>query len=344
MFTIVLTGGGTGGHVIPALALLPELKKYFNKIYYFGGSGIEKQLATDEGLRYFEMPTLGFNRRHLLKNFKLPFVLFKSIRTAKKYLIETKPSVVFSKGGYVSLPTVIAARRLKIPVVAHESDLSLGLANKISQKFGATIATSFVKTAELNKNFIYTGFPLRDKLFLGNPNNAREQLKINSMRPTILFTGGSSGSVAINETLADALPNLLKTYNVVHLTGKNKKTTLKGDGYFQIEYSKNIEDLFALANIVVSRAGAGAVSELAALKKSVVLIPLPKGNSRGDQVENAKLAEKYGAIVLQQENLNKNSLLDAISQAKQKHMQPLSSAANSAITQLLLLNAKNNIR
>ncbi len=338
---IVLTGGGTGGHVIPALALLPELKKSFSSIAYIGGDGIEKRLAMDAGLNYFEIKTVGFNRSHLLKNFKLPYVLCKSVSRAKSYLKDICPDVVFSKGGYIGLPVVIAAKQLKIPVVAHESDLSLGLANKISYAFGAQIITSFQKTAVENKNFLWLGFPVREALFNGNKNLAKKSLNLTNSRPTLLVIGGSTGSAAINNSLLEALPTLLKTYNVVHITGKNKAIDYKAENYCQLEYAENIGDLLALADVVVSRAGAGAISELGALKKSAVLIPLPKGNSRGDQVENAEFAKDYGAIVLKQKNLSSQSLIDAINTAEKTQMRPFSPPANVAICDLLLSLAQN---
>ena len=170
--TIVLTGGGSGGHVIPILALLPEIKENFDKIYFVGGSGIEKTLVKDHDVFYHEIHTVGLDRTHVFKNLKIPFVLFKAVREQKRFLREIHPDVVFSKGGFISLPTVLAARKLKIPCVAHESDLSLGLANRIAGKKGATILTGFDKTATLSDDFIYVGFPLRKEVEFGNASAA----------------------------------------------------------------------------------------------------------------------------------------------------------------------------
>lgn len=179
-------------------------------------------------------------------------------------------------------------------------------------------------------------FSYPEALFNGNKQTAKKSLNISNTRPTLLVIGGSTGSAAINDTLCATLPTLLKKYNVIHITGKNKAVNYKAENYFQLEYAENIGDLLALAEIVVSRAGAGAISELGALRKSAVLIPLPKGNSRGDQVENAEFAKEYGAIVLNQENLSKETLIESISLAEKTKMRPFSPPANSAICDLLL--------
>lgn len=339
---IVLTGGGTGGHVIPALALLPELKTRFNRIVYIGGNGIEKKLAEAEGLEYYETASIGFNRSKLLKNFKIPFVLLKGISQAKKILKEVKPDVIFSKGGYVSLPTVIASRILHIPIVAHESDFSLGLANRIAYLLNAIILTSFPQTAEINSKFIYAGFPLRKKMFKGNGLQVKNSLNITSSKPVILIVGGSTGSQAINTAVLEALPTLVKNYTVIHLTGKGKKINYSNPNYFTLEYATNIEDFYNLADIVISRAGAGAVSELSMLCKHTVLIPLPKGNSRGDQIQNAKFASEYGATILLQEDLSCTALIDAVQRAKDNAMRPLSPVANYYIANILFGIAVKN--
>lgn len=340
--TIVLTGGGTGGHVIPALALLPELKKNFNKIVFIGGSGIEKKLSLAENLEFYETVNIGFNRSKFRKNFKIPFTLLKGISQAKKILKQVRPNVIFSKGGYASLPTVIAGRFLNIPVVSHESDFTLGLANKIAFKVNATILTSFPQTAKSNNKFIYTGFPLREQLFKGNGERVKQKLGIKNSKTTILIIGGSSGSQAINDAIFDAMPILEKNHTIIHLTGTGKKINYKSSSYYALEYANNIEDFYNLADIVISRAGAGAISELSALKKHTVLIPLPKGNSRGDQQQNAEYAIKFGATVLMQNNLSNNTLLEAISKSKKTAMQPLSPVANKHIVNIIIEKANKN--
>ena len=179
MKTIVLTGGGTAGHVMPNLALLPELKKHFNRIVYIGTNGIEKKLAKGEGLEFFEIDATKLVRSLTLKNLAIPFKLLKSISQAKKLLKEINPNVVFSKGGFVSIPVAIAAKKLKIPVLTHESDLSLGLANKIISLYSNKTLTAFEKTAEGKKNFVYCGCPVREQIFKGNKNELDFKLNPN---------------------------------------------------------------------------------------------------------------------------------------------------------------------
>lgn len=345
MKTIVLTGGGTAGHVLPALAIVPELKKKFDRICYIGGSGVEKTLAMDAELPYFETETAKFRRSLSLKNFAIPFKLIKGVKEATEHLKRLKPAVVFGKGGYVSLPSVIAAKKLGIPVVVHESDFSLGLANKIAEKhFGAKVLTAYPETAAENPSRIFVGFPLRDSLFTGQKERAARFLEFDGSRPVLLVVGGSSGSVAINEAVKAALPKLLETYDVVHVMGKNSLRYSDSPHYKPIAYSEAIENLYALADVVVSRAGAGAVSELSALEKSAVLIPLPAGASRGDQLDNAYYAKKYGAVVLEQADLSTLTLLSAIAEAKSVKMRPMSPPANKKIADILFAVANGNVR
>lgn len=256
MKTIVLTGGGTAGHVLPALAIVPELKKRFDRICYIGGSGVEKTLAMGAELPYFETETAKFRRSLSLKNFAIPFKMIKGVKEATEHLKRLKPAVVFGKGGYVSLPSVIAAKKLGIPVVVHESDFSLGLANKIAEKhFGAKVLTAYPETAAENPSRIFVGFPLRDSLFTGQKERAARFLEFDGSRPVLLVVGGSSGSVAINEAVKAALPKLLETYDVVHVMGKNSLRYSDSPHYKPIAYSEAIENLYALADVVVSRAG-----------------------------------------------------------------------------------------
>ena len=339
--TIVLTGGGSGGHVIPILALLPEIKENFDKIYFVGGSGIEKTLVKDAGVFYHEIHTVGLDRTHVFKNLKIPFVLFKAVREQKRFLREIHPDIVFSKGGFISLPTVLAARKLKIPCVAHESDLSLGLANRIAGKKGATILTGFDKTATLSDDFIYVGFPLRQELKNIDKDFAVNAFKLDNAKKTLLVMGGSLGAQAINDVLNDSLDALLPQYNVLHVTGKNKSSITPVPGYFPIEYTDDIGALFAAADTVVSRAGAGTLFELSYLEKPVLLIPLPKTASRGDQIDNALYAKEFGAKVLFQEDLTKTSFVNAVMRCTVP-MRPFAPAGNNAIGRILTSFADNH--
>lgn len=312
MKTIVFTGGGTAGHVIPNIALFEEAKKHFNKIAYIGSCGIEKELVKKQkDVVFYEIESVKLVRALTLKNLLIPAKLIKSIKQAKKILKKIKPNVVFSKGGYVSLPTVIAAKLLNIPVVSHESDLSLGLANKIIYKFSSVMLTSFEKTAVGKKKCVFVGSPVRKQIFNGNKNNLN--LNFDESKKTILFFGGSLGSNAINKCVFSNIESLTKQFNILHITGKGKMQKIEKIGYHCVEYTNNIEDYFAAADAVVCRGGANTLFELLALAKPMLIIPLPKSESRGDQIENAKYFEsKNFAKVLFQENLNEKNLLSSL--------------------------------
>ena len=254
--TIILTGGGTAGHITPNLALCPELEKHFQKIVYVGSSGIEKQLVKDFGLEFKEIPAVKLVRSLSLKNLKIPFLLIKSIKSAKKVLKEISPNVVFSKGGYVSIPVAIAAKKLNIPVITHESDLSLGLANKIISHYSVLTLTAFSKTAENRKNFLYVGSPVRQQIYTGKKENL--SFKLNPNKKTVLFFGGSLGAKAINQFVYNNIEILTRKYNVLHLTGKGKGKQISAPNYHQQEFTNKIEDFFDAANYVVCRAGAKA--------------------------------------------------------------------------------------
>ncbi len=307
--TIVLTGGGTAGHIMPNVALLPDLKKHFDSIYYIGTNGMEKEIISKQNIPFFEITATKFVRKISLKTLKIPFLLLKSVFEAKKLLKKLKPDVIFSKGGYVSVPVCIAAKKLKIPVVTHESDLSMGLANKIIAHYANCVCTTFEKTTHQNKKCIFTGSPIRKEIFEGNKNNIISKFDYDKTKPTILFMGGSLGATAINDLVKNEIDKLCTRYNILHLTGKNfQPPTAKH--YYPLSFCDHIEDLFDLCDICVCRSGANTIMELASINKPMILIPLPKGNSRGDQVENAKEFEQKGlANVLTQDRLNYTNLV-----------------------------------
>ncbi|MDR3215789.1 MAG: UDP-N-acetylglucosamine--N-acetylmuramyl-(pentapeptide) pyrophosphoryl-undecaprenol N-acetylglucosamine transferase [Clostridiaceae bacterium] len=310
---ILLTGGGTGGHVFPNIALLPELKPRFREVCYMGGSGMEKEIAARYGLRFFEVNSPKFKRELTFDNFKIPIELLHSVKSARQILAELKPSVIFSKGGYVSLPAVLAAHHLDIPVVCHESDFSLGVANRIAKLSGARLLTAFpIGVGEI------VGMPLRTELSNGNRGRAFDALSISGQdtRPYLLIIGGSSGATALNKAVYSCLDILLETYNIIHIAGKNGDFSVTRDRYRQIEFSNDMQDLYAAADCVVSRAGATAVAELSYLKKRALFIPLPKSASRGDQIKNAQYAEQHGAALLFQEDLTPQSFIDACMRLK----------------------------
>lgn len=294
MKKIVLTGGGTAGHVYPALAVAENLNEC--ELHYIGGEGIEKEILSNfKNITYHTIPTVKFERKLTLKNFLIPIKLAKSVKAAKKILEEINPDVIFSKGGFVAVPVALAGRRENFRIVSHESDLSFGLANKIILKCCDVMCTSFKETANGKKKCIYTGQPIRKKIFQG-----RNLKCFKNSKPTLLVLGGSLGAKAINELIIENLDALTQNFNILHIYGKKNFKEIKHDGYKPVPYAENIEDFYATADIVISRAGSGAINELLALSKPMLLIPLPKGNSRGDQIENAKLFEKKGfAEVLQ---------------------------------------------
>lgn len=319
MKVIVLTGGGTAGHCMPCFSLLPDLKKKFDEIYYIGGKDkIESKLAKKHNVTFFYVPTVKLERRLTLKNTLIPFKLLNAVSAAKKLLENLKPTVVFSKGGYVALPVVIAAHKLGIPVISHESDLTLGLANKISLRYSARLLTGFPETAEGVKKAEFTCIPLDKSLFITRD---RQKLyakyKFDCRKKTLLVTGGSQGSAAINETISEILPELAARYNVLWLTGKGKAETpvikKPPENVYISEFSENMGEVYAAVDACVSRAGANTLFELIALAIPTLAIPLPKGNSRGDQEENAEYFRKKGVIsVLKEEKLNADSLLYSI--------------------------------
>lgn len=348
MKTIILTGGGTAGHVVPNIALLPELEKKFDKIMYIGTNGIEKTIAQSKGLPFYEITASKLVRKNIFKNFTLPINFIKSVNKSKKLLKEIKPDIVFSKGGFVALPVVIAAKKLNIPVISHESDLSFGLANKIILKYADKVVTSFEKTALKNKKCVYLGSPIRQEIFNGSQAKALKETEFIKNKKTVMFFGGSLGAKAINNIVFKCLPQLVKTYNVIHITGKGNKINFKHKNYYQTEYTDKIENFFALADIVVCRGGANSLFELLAISKPMIIIPLSLKASRGDQIENAKyFKEKGWAKVIMGENLTPSALLSTLDKTDvkvlQTNMQNSSlKNSNSEIVKLLEETLKQN--
>lgn len=316
---IVLTGGGTAGHVTPNLALLPHLKNRGYEISYIGSyEGIEKKLIADYEIPYYGISTGKLRRYFDPKNFTDPFRVIKGFSEAKKILREIKPDVVFSKGGFVSVPVVRAAAALKIPCIIHESDMTPGLANKICIPVATKVCCNFPETLNhLPKDkAVLTGSPIREELSKGNKLAAYEVCGFTANKPVIMVIGGSLGSVAINKAVREALPSLLQDFQVVHICGKEKidNLLLTTKGYHQFEYLKaELKDIFAMADIVISRAGANAICEILALKKPNLLIPLPAGSSRGDQILNAASFEAQGySMVVSEDDLTKELLVSKI--------------------------------
>lgn len=342
MKKIVFTGGGTAGHIMPNLALIDELKTKA-KVYYIGSNGMEKEIITKTDIPFYEISSVKFKRSLSFSNLLIPFKLLKAIKQSKKILKELKPDVIFNKGGYVSLPVVFAGKQLKIKIISHESDMTLGLANKLCKNKSEIICTSFEKTAESLKNGLWTGSPIRNQIFKGNKENAKKLFENFKPKPTILVVGGSLGSKIINENIVKCLDNL-KEYNIIHLVGKNNLTGIKKNNYVELEFSNNIEDLYALADLVISRAGSNVINEILALNKLNLLIPLSKKASRGDQILNANYFKEKGySNVLYEENLTPTTLINSIKQTllnKNKYLKNMKNTntklANKKIIELLL--------
>ncbi len=316
---IVLTGGGTAGHVTPNMALIPRLRELEYEIAYMGSyDGIEKKLMEDFDIPYFGIATGKFRRYFDPKNFSDPFRVLKGMGEARKYLKQIRPDVVFSKGGFVSVPVVRAAYSLGIPCIIHESDMTPGLANKLCIPVAKKVCCNFPETFRMlpASKAVLTGSPIRKELVMGNKEAGYKLCGFDASKPVIMVVGGSLGSAAINQAVRDILPELLKDFQVVHLCGKEKMDNLllTTSGYKQFEYIKSeMKDIFAMADIVISRAGANAISELLSLKKPNILIPLPSSSSRGDQILNAQSFESQGfSILIDEDDLTNKLLLEKI--------------------------------
>lgn len=313
---IVLTGGGTAGHVTPNIALLPHLKEADYEVSYIGSyDGIEKKLIADfPEIPYYGIATGKFRRYFDVKNFTDPFRVMKGYAEARKKLKEIQPDVVFSKGGFVSVPVVRAAASLKIPCIIHESDMTPGLANKLCIPVATKICCNFPETLKLlpQDKAVLTGSPIREELSSGNKIAALDLCRFTAAKPVCMVIGGSLGASSVNQIVRDALPKLLNDFQVVHICGKDKvdNLLLNTEGYKQFEYLKTeLKDVFAMADVVISRAGANAICEILALKKPNILIPLPAASSRGDQILNAASFESQGySIVLNEDDLGSEEL------------------------------------
>lgn len=336
MKKIVLTGGGTAGHVTPNIALLPKLRELSYDISYIGSyHGIEKDLIEAMNVPYYGISS-GKLRRYLdLKNLSDPFKVVKGLGQSLRLLRKLKPDIVFSKGGFVSVPVVLAAKLCHIPVIIHESDITPGLANKIAIPAAKKVCCNFPETLKYlpEDKAILTGSPIRQELLSGKAEHAKSYCHFTSDKPVLLVIGGSTGSKVINDAIRAQLPTLLKDYQIIHLCGKGNldDSHMGTEGYAQFEYiSQQLKDMFALADIVVSRAGANAICELLALHKPNILIPLSAAASRGDQILNAKSFEKQGfSYVIEEEKLNEETLLEAIQTVSDKKQEYIGAMSKS---------------
>jgi UDP-N-acetylglucosamine--N-acetylmuramyl-(pentapeptide) pyrophosphoryl-undecaprenol N-acetylglucosamine transferase len=310
--TLVLTGGGTAGHVIPNLALLPLLSQAGWKAEYIGSStGIEKRLVEAKGLPFHGIASGKLRRYFDLKNFTDPFRVAAGVFQAWSHLGRIRPKAVFSKGGFVAVPVVFAARLRGIPVIVHESDLTPGLANRLAIPFAKSVCASFPQTMGHlpPAKAVLTGAPIRAELFQGDRLKGEAFLGLGTeaaWKPILLIVGGSLGSRNLNKGVRAVLPDLLARYRIAHLCGKDGlDKSLEGRaGYAQREYvGDEMPDVLAAADLILSRAGSNAIFEFLALQKPHLLVPLPLTASRGDQILNARAfaAEGYSRVLPEEE-------------------------------------------
>lgn len=325
MKKIILTGGGTAGHVTPNLALLPSLRKEEFEIHYIGSyNGIERRLIEDAGIPYDGISSGKLRRYFDIKNFSDPLRVLKGYGQAKRLMKQYHPDIVFSKGGFVSVPVVLAAKHYKIPVIIHESDMTPGLANKICIPAAKKVCCNFPETLNYlpKDKAVLSGSPIREELLTGDRLSGLQYAGLSANSPVILVIGGSLGSVTVNHAVRSILPKLLSQFQVIHICGKgNLDESLIGtSGYVQYEYvDKPLRHLFAAADLIISRAGANSICEILALRKPNILIPLSAAASRGDQILNANSFAKQGfSTILEEEVLTSDTLYQAVSDTYKK--------------------------
>lgn len=340
-YKIIMTGGGTAGHVTPNLALVPKLKEKGFEIKYIGSKdGIEKEIINDAKIPYFEISSGKLRRYFDMKNFTDPFKVMKGVIEANKILKREKPNVIFSKGGFVAVPVVIAASMRKIPVVSHESDLTPGLANKISSPFCDKLCVTFresLKYVKDNKG-VLTGTPIREEILRGNSLKGKELCGFKDNKEILLVIGGSLGAKSINDAVRKNLKELLKNFNIIHICGKGNldEGLLNINGYKQFDYVKEeLPNLLKASDLIISRAGANVIFELLALKKPTLLIPLSKKISRGDQILNANSFEKEGfSLVLDEDEMMEDNkkLINKLDELREKKAVLVQNMNNSGIS------------
>ncbi len=353
MKKIVFTGGGTAGHVMPILALIEALRDQSIQLAYVGSkNGIEKKLAEENQIPYYQVSTGKLRRYFDLNNFIDPFRVLKGILEAKNILKNLKPDLIFSKGGFVSVPVVLAANWLKIPILLHESDYSPGLANKLTLRFADKILVTFSETLKYlpKEKTKLTGTPIRKELLNGDYSKGKFITGFDD-KPVIMIMGGSSGSQTINKVVRDSLDDLNSSFNIIHLCGKGniRKDLIGEKGYKQFEFvTDELPHLFALTDLMVSRSGANTLYEILALKIPNILIPLPLSASRGDQILNAKSFQKEGfSVVLDEKDFDKETLVKKIEnvyQNREKYIKKMIQTNLSDSNSLVLLEINKYLK
>jgi UDP-N-acetylglucosamine--N-acetylmuramyl-(pentapeptide) pyrophosphoryl-undecaprenol N-acetylglucosamine transferase len=352
---IILTGGGSAGHVTVNLALIPKLLEQGWDIRYIGShNGIEKELLSQvENVPYYSISTGKLRRYFDWNNFKDPFKVIKGTLQAYNIIRREKPDIIFSKGGFVSVPVIIGAWLNRVPTIIHESDITPGLANKIAMPFATKICVTFPETLEhLNKDKgIYVGAVVREELYRGDASKGFDYCSFKKGKPVLLVMGGSLGSKRINEALRASLQTLTADFQIVHICGKGNIDShlLNVEGYKQFEYvSEELPHIMAMADIVISRAGSNSIFEFLTLRKPMLLIPLSKGASRGDQILNARSFKKSGYCeMLMEEELSNETLVKAVYELyrdRKTYIEYMEkSEGNDALNQLLsLINEEAN--
>jgi UDP-N-acetylglucosamine--N-acetylmuramyl-(pentapeptide) pyrophosphoryl-undecaprenol N-acetylglucosamine transferase len=333
-----MTGGGTAGHVTPNLALIPKLKEKGFEIKYIGSrDGIEKEIIANNNIPFFGISCGKLRRYFDLKNFTDPFKILKGIAEAMRIISKEKPDIIFSKGGFVAVPVVIAASMKKIPVVAHESDITPGLANKLSAPFCDKLCVTFRESLNYVKGNkgVLTGSPIREEMLHGDKIKGKRICNFTDDKEVLLIMGGSLGSKLINEEIRKNLGELLNEFNIIHICGKgNLEESLKNKaGYKQFEYvSEELPHLMNAADYIVSRAGANSIFEFLALKKPTLLIPLSKKASRGDQILNSKSFEKEGySLMIEEEEIKEQILYKKIIELKRRKRELIENMEKSQV-------------
>lgn len=346
-----MTGGGSAGHVTPNIALIPKLRENGFNIEYIGtAEGIERKIIEKQKVKYHVIASGKLRRYFDIKNFTDPFRVIKGMWQAYSIIKREKPDIVFSKGGFVSVPVVIGAYFNKVPVIAHESDITPGLANKISTPYCTKICVTFPEAlGKLNKNkAVLTGTPIRKEILEGSKIKGLGICNFNNDKPVIFIMGGSLGSKKINETIRRNIDRLLQDYNIIHICGKNNiaSTLINKTGYRQFEYVDNeLAHLMACSDIIISRAGANSIFEFLALKKPNLLIPLPSSSSRGDQILNAASFEKSSySMVLREEDMTDEIFINKIIElykSRESYVKAMSnSKLNNGVEEIIKLILK----
>lgn len=353
-YKIIMTGGGTAGHVTPNLALIPKLKENGFEIKYIGSiDGIEKEIITQNNIPFFGISCGKLRRYFDMKNFTDPFKIMKGVAQAIKILSKEKPDIIFSKGGFVAVPVVIAASIKRIPVVAHESDMTPGLANKMSAPFCNKLCVTFRESLNYIKGNkgVLTGSPIREEILHGDKASGKKICGFTDNKEVLFIMGGSLGSRLINEEIRKNLDELLKEFNLIHICGKGNtdKNLINKKGYKQFEYvNEELPDFMMTADYIISRAGANSIFEFLALKKPTLLIPLSKKVSRGDQILNSRSFKKEGySLMLEEEEIKKDVLYKKILELKSKKIELINNMERSqakngveAIIEVLLESIK----